>query len=217
MMRHRGHPRLVLATTLLLVHLDVCRGRRPDVVAQCLKGCQLGGKSFKVYPVGYNLVPFFKGDVKEPPRTQFLYWSDDGGLLAIRINAWKVSFKEQEHTASTSGKEGSPTSARRGSTTCAPTRSSAAPSRSSTETGWRTACSSSSRRRRWSASGCRPSRTSRSGRSPRASTSTRGWSSCRRRSSSRILMTPRETRIGRSTIERLPTLRAARRPASPAG
>jgi arylsulfatase A-like enzyme len=73
-------------------------GGNPDVVAQCLKGCQLGGKSFKVHLDGYNLVPFFKGDVKESPRTEFLYWSDDGDLLAIRIKAWKIAFKEQEHT-----------------------------------------------------------------------------------------------------------------------
>src|SRR5262249_10013540 len=29
---------------------------------------------------------------------EFLYWSDDGDLMAIRINQWKVAFKEQEHT-----------------------------------------------------------------------------------------------------------------------
>ena len=43
-------------------------------------------------------MPFFKGEVKVSPRKEFLYWSDDGDLLAIRVNEWKVSFKEQEHT-----------------------------------------------------------------------------------------------------------------------
>jgi arylsulfatase len=70
----------------------------PDVVAQCMKGCQLGGKSFKVHLDGYNLIPFFKGDVKESPRQEFLYWSDDGDLLAIRVKQWKIAFKEQQHT-----------------------------------------------------------------------------------------------------------------------
>jgi arylsulfatase len=73
-------------------------GGNPDVVAQCTKGCQLGKKSFKVHLDGFNLVPFFKGEAKESPRQEFLYWSDDGDLLAIRVRDWKVAFKEQEHT-----------------------------------------------------------------------------------------------------------------------
>jgi len=35
--------------------------------------------------------------VQEAPRKEFLYWSDDGELLALRVQNWKVSFKEQEH------------------------------------------------------------------------------------------------------------------------
>ncbi len=70
----------------------------PDVVAQCRKGCSLNGRSFKVHLDGSNLLPFFRGEVKESPRKEFLYWSDDGDLLAIRYNQWKVAFKEQEHT-----------------------------------------------------------------------------------------------------------------------
>ena len=63
-----------------------------------MKGCQSGGKTFKVHLDGYNLIPFFKGEAKESPRKEFLYWSDDGDLLAIRVKQWKVAFKEQEHT-----------------------------------------------------------------------------------------------------------------------
>src|SRR5262249_5214269 len=73
-------------------------GGNPDIVEQCKKGCQSGKKSFKVHLDGYNLVPFFKGEVKESPRHEFLYWSDDGDLVALRVNQWKVVFKEQEHT-----------------------------------------------------------------------------------------------------------------------
>jgi arylsulfatase A-like enzyme len=69
-----------------------------DVVERCTKSCQSGARSFKVHLDGYNLMPFFKGEVKESPRKEFLYWSDDGDLLAIRVNQWKVAFKEQEHT-----------------------------------------------------------------------------------------------------------------------
>lgn len=41
---------------------------------------------------GYNLMPFFKRKLKESPRQEFLYWSDDGDLFAIRIRNWKISF-----------------------------------------------------------------------------------------------------------------------------
>jgi arylsulfatase len=40
-------------------------------------------------------MPFLKGEVKESPRKEFLYWSDDGDLMAIRLGAWKASFMEQ--------------------------------------------------------------------------------------------------------------------------
>jgi len=61
-------------------------GGDPDVVARCMKTCQSGNKLFKVHLDGYNLMPFFKGEVKESPRKEFLYWSDDGELVALRVN-----------------------------------------------------------------------------------------------------------------------------------
>ena len=70
----------------------------PDVVAKCAKGYSVGGKTFKVHLDGYNLIPFFKGEVKESPRKEFLYWSDDGDLFAVRIDPWKITFIEQYHT-----------------------------------------------------------------------------------------------------------------------
>src|SRR6185503_1833801 len=59
------------------------------------KGYSAGGKTFRVHLDGYNLLPFFKGEVKESPRKEFLYWSDDGDLMAIRIGNWKAAFMEQ--------------------------------------------------------------------------------------------------------------------------
>jgi arylsulfatase len=69
----------------------------PDVVAKCLKGYSVGNKTYKVHLDGYNLIPFFKGEVKESPRKEFIYWSDDGDVMAIRYNRWKVVFLEQNH------------------------------------------------------------------------------------------------------------------------
>lgn len=67
------------------------------IVGKLMKGYKLGDKNFKVHLDGYNLIPYFKGEVKESPRKEFLYWSDDGDLFAIRVLNWKVSFIEQYH------------------------------------------------------------------------------------------------------------------------
>ena len=67
----------------------------PDIVAKMLKGYPAGAKTFKVHLDGYNLMPALKGETKEWPRKEFLYWSDDGDMLAIRYNNWKVAFMEQ--------------------------------------------------------------------------------------------------------------------------
>jgi len=68
-----------------------------DLVDKLKAGATLNGKNFKVHLDGYNLLPFFKGEVKDTPREGFLYWSDDGDLLALRVRDWKISFMEQ-HT-----------------------------------------------------------------------------------------------------------------------
>jgi arylsulfatase A-like enzyme len=67
----------------------------PDIVEKLKKGHKAGNKTFKVYVDGYNLLPFLKGEVKENPRPGFLYWSDDGDLLALRYAQWKMHFMEQ--------------------------------------------------------------------------------------------------------------------------
>jgi arylsulfatase len=67
----------------------------PDIVEKVKKGYKAGKKNFKVYLDGYNLLPFLKGEVKENPRKGFLYWSDDGDLMALRVEQWKVHFLEQ--------------------------------------------------------------------------------------------------------------------------
>ena len=67
----------------------------PDVQEKLLKGYQVGGRTYKVHLDGYNLMPYFKGEAKESPRKEFLYWSDDGDLLALRYNPWKLVFMEQ--------------------------------------------------------------------------------------------------------------------------
>ncbi|MFT3731097.1 MAG: arylsulfatase [Hyphomicrobium sp.] len=80
-----------------LIPTFAAAGGNPDIVAQCLKGAQIGDKTFKVHLDGYNLIPFFKGEAKDPPRKEFIYWNDDGQLVAIRFKEWKCVFLEQNH------------------------------------------------------------------------------------------------------------------------
>ena len=67
----------------------------PDVKEKLLKGYKANGRNFKVHLDGYNLLPYFKGEVKEAPRKEFFYWTDDGQLANLRYDRWKMVFMEQ--------------------------------------------------------------------------------------------------------------------------
>src|SRR5262249_6966419 len=58
-------------------------------------GHKAGDKTYKVHLDGYNLIPALKGEAKEWPRKEMLYWSDDGDLMALRYDKWKIAFLEQ--------------------------------------------------------------------------------------------------------------------------
>ena len=69
----------------------------PDVKEQLLKGMKVGNKTFKVHQDGYNLTEALAGKTASP-RHEFFYWNDDGSLVALRYNQWKLVFQEQrEH------------------------------------------------------------------------------------------------------------------------
>jgi arylsulfatase len=44
---------------------------------------------------GYNLLPYLTGEESESPRKGFIYFSDDGDLVALRFDNWKLVFMEQ--------------------------------------------------------------------------------------------------------------------------
>ena len=56
---------------------------------------QLIDMTYKVHIDGYDLLPYLTGEVDESPRKVFFYFSDDGDLLAIRFDNWKLVFMEQ--------------------------------------------------------------------------------------------------------------------------
>jgi arylsulfatase A-like enzyme len=60
-----------------------------------LKGRKVGTETYKVHLDGYDLAPALKGQA-EWPRNEFIYWTDDGSVAALRYKNWKVTFLEQE-------------------------------------------------------------------------------------------------------------------------
>ncbi len=67
----------------------------PEIVAKCKKGHSAAGKRFRVHIDGYNLLPYLTGKEKTSPRKGFIYFDDDGNLVALRYQNWKSVFMEQ--------------------------------------------------------------------------------------------------------------------------
>jgi len=66
----------------------------PDVKEQLLKGMKVGDKTFKVHLDGYNITDALAGKTASP-RHEFFYFNDEGSLVALRYNQWKIVFAEQ--------------------------------------------------------------------------------------------------------------------------
>ncbi|MHB0956164.1 MAG: arylsulfatase [Pirellulaceae bacterium] len=75
-------------TTLLAAAGDT------SVKEDLLRGRRVGGSNYKVHLDGYNLLPALKGEA-EWPRKEFIYWTDDGSVAALRYDNWKVTFLKQ--------------------------------------------------------------------------------------------------------------------------
>jgi arylsulfatase len=65
-----------------------------SVKEDLLKGRVVGDTTYKVHLDGYNLLPAFKGQ-GEWPRREFIYWTDDGSVAALRYGPWKATFLRQ--------------------------------------------------------------------------------------------------------------------------
>ena len=68
---------------------------KPDIVEKLKQGYKAAGKTFRVHIDGYNLLPYLTGKEKNSPRPGFIYFDDDGDLVALRFDNWKVVFMEQ--------------------------------------------------------------------------------------------------------------------------
>jgi arylsulfatase len=66
----------------------------PGVKEKLLKGQKVGDRTFKVHLDGYDLTDYFAGRGPNP-RKEFFYFNDDGSLVALRYDHWKLVFAEQ--------------------------------------------------------------------------------------------------------------------------
>jgi arylsulfatase A-like enzyme len=67
----------------------------PNIKENLLKGVTENGRSYKVHLDGYNQLPYLTGKEKKGARKELFYFSDDGELMALRYNDWKVTFMHQ--------------------------------------------------------------------------------------------------------------------------
>ena len=77
-----------MLTTLLAAAGD------ETVKADLLDGRRVDGKKYKVHLDGYDLGPALRGEGPWP-RKEFIYWTDDGSVAALRYGDWKISFLRQ--------------------------------------------------------------------------------------------------------------------------
>ncbi|MBL8127170.1 MAG: arylsulfatase [Chloroflexia bacterium] len=84
----------------IVSHLDwlptfLAAAGEPDIAEKLKQGYKVGDRTFKVHLDGYNLLPYLTGEEAKGPRIQFFYFSDDGALVAMRYDNWKLVFQEQ--------------------------------------------------------------------------------------------------------------------------
>ena len=84
----------------IIQHLDwlptfLAAAGEPDIVDTLKAGRTIGEKTYKVHIDGYHLLPYLTGQEDKSPRRGMIYFSDDGDVLAIRAENWKLVFMEQ--------------------------------------------------------------------------------------------------------------------------
>jgi arylsulfatase len=73
----------------------VAAAGNPNAKEELLKGKKIGNRDYKVHLDGYDLAPALKGEA-EWPRKEFIYWTDDGSVAALRYGPWKITFLKQD-------------------------------------------------------------------------------------------------------------------------
>ena len=100
MIRWPGRIEAGTVSNEIVAHLDwlptfLAAAGEPEIKARLRTGHRAGSKRFKVHLDGYNLLPYLTGEAVASEREGFFYFSDDGDLVALRFDNWKVVFMEQ--------------------------------------------------------------------------------------------------------------------------
>lgn len=100
MVRWPGHIEPGSVSNDIMSHLDwmptlLAAAGDTDVKDKLLKGYRVGRQNYKVHLDGYNFLPYLTGETEKSPRDEYFYFSDDGDLLALRYDNWKVHFAQQ--------------------------------------------------------------------------------------------------------------------------
>ena len=102
MVRWPGHIKAGSVTNEIVHHMDwlptfLAIAGDQDIKEKLKQGnVQAINRSYKVHLDGYNVLPLLTGEVKESPRKEIFYFSDDGDLTALRYGDWKMIFMEQK-------------------------------------------------------------------------------------------------------------------------
>jgi arylsulfatase len=75
----------------------------PDVKDKLLKGYNAAGKTFKIHLDGFNQLPYLTGQQPQGGRNSFFYFNDNGDLVALRYDNWKIVFEEQRSPGTLEG------------------------------------------------------------------------------------------------------------------
>jgi arylsulfatase len=65
-----------------------------NLKAELLKGRQIGSKRSRLHLDGYNFLPFLVGQTTQSPRREFIYHSDEGMPVGVRVDDWKIVYAE---------------------------------------------------------------------------------------------------------------------------
>ncbi len=69
-----------------------------DIKDRLLAGTTIAGKQYKNHLDGYNQLDYLTGKSPDSARNEFFYFNDDGDLVAMRYENWKLVFEEQRAT-----------------------------------------------------------------------------------------------------------------------
>ena len=100
MVRWPGHIKPGTVSNDIVSHLDwmptlLAAAGAPDIKEKLLKGHQVGKMTYKVHLDGFNQLPYLTGQENKSARESYFYFSDDGDLMALRYDNWKLVFAQQ--------------------------------------------------------------------------------------------------------------------------